>query len=55
MKRQMKRQEIINELYKLYRLKEEGKKVDILIQELEAKLYETSDDDLDAKEDDEED
>jgi len=34
----MTKQEIINELYRLYRLKEEGKNVDSLIAELEAKL-----------------
>lgn len=31
--------ELMNELYKLYRLRDEGKKVDDLIAKLEAKLF----------------
>jgi len=42
------RQEIINELSRLYRLQEEGKRVKSLINELENQLYE-SDYELDAE------
>ena len=50
----MTKQEIINELSKLYRLQQEGKKVQRLIQEYEEKLCEAIDCELDAKEADEE-
>ena len=35
----MDKQEIVNELSQLYRLRDEGKKVDYLIKEMEALLY----------------
>ena len=43
----MDKQQIINELSKLYRLKEEGKKVQPMINSLEAKLREVCEDELD--------
>ncbi len=49
----MTKQEVINELSRLYRLQEEGKKVKVLIRELEERLYQITDDELDAEEDDE--
>lgn len=47
--------EVLNELSKLYRLQEEGKKVKSLIAKLEELLFCLTDDELDAKEADEED
>jgi hypothetical protein len=49
----MTKQEIINELSKLYRLQAEGKKVTKLIQEYEEKLCEAIVDELDTEEVDE--
>lgn len=51
----MTKQEVLNELCKLYRLQEEGKKVKVLIAEYEEMLYRLSDEELDAEEDDEKD
>jgi hypothetical protein len=51
----MTKQEILNELSKLYTLQREGKKVKSLIRELEEKLMQVCDDELDSKEVDEED
>lgn len=45
----MSKQEILNELAKLYCLQREGKKVKALIRELEQKLYEEVDDELDKE------
>lgn len=45
----MTKQEIINELSKLYCLQKEGKKVKALINELEQQLWDECDDELDAK------
>ena len=45
----MDKQEIINELYRLYRLKEQGKDVDSLIAELEAKLCEACEKEIDKE------
>ena len=42
----MGKQEIIRELYGLYRLKDKGKKVDYLIEEMEALLYLVMDEEL---------
>lgn len=47
--------EVLNELSKLYRLQEEGKKVKSLIAKYEELLSCLTDDELDAKEADEED
>ena len=47
----MSKQEIINELSKLYTLQREGKKVKVLINELEALLFELCDDEMDDEED----
>ncbi len=49
----MTKQEILNELAKLYTLQREGKKVKSLIRELETLLWQVCDDELDAEEDDE--
>lgn len=49
----MTKQEIINELARLYALQKEGKKVKNLIRELEAELWQVCDDELDAEEIDE--
>lgn len=46
--------EILNELSKLYILKAEGKKVNVLIAEYEKLLYRLTDEELDSKEVDEE-
>ena len=43
----MSKQEIINELSKLYALQREGKKVKALINEYEALLFEQCDDEMD--------
>ena len=51
----MKKQEILDELARLYALQKEGKKIKSLINVLEYALFEAIDDELDAKEDDEED
>jgi predicted transcriptional regulator with HTH domain len=45
----MNKQEIINELSKLYRLQEEGKKIKNLIQRYEALLCQVCDDELDTE------
>jgi len=50
----MNRQEILNELFKLYRLQQEGKNVQTLIEDLEEKLFEKCTEELDAEKDDEE-
>jgi hypothetical protein len=47
------KQEVINELSKLYRLQQEGKKVGNLIQEYEALLCQVCDNELDAEKNDE--
>jgi predicted transcriptional regulator len=49
----MTKQEIINELSKLYRLQEEGKKVGKLIQRFEMLLCQVCDDEMDTKKTDE--
>lgn len=54
MKRKMSRQEILNELSKLYVLQEQGKKVKTLIAEYEEMLYRLTDEELDSEEADEE-
>lgn len=51
----MTKQEIINELAKLYALQREGKKVKSLIRELEERLMQVCDDELDSETTDEED
>jgi len=51
----MELQEVVNELSKLYRLKAEGQKVDVLINELEAKLCPLCDEKMDAEKANEED
>lgn len=51
----MTKQEILNELARLYTLQKEGKKVKSLIKQLEEQLWQVTDDELDAKEADEED
>lgn len=51
----MTRQEICNELARLYALQKEGKKIKTLIREMEALLWQVCDDELDAEEVDEED
>lgn len=43
------KQELINELSKLYALQREGKKVKVLIQEYESKLFELCDEEMDAE------
>lgn len=50
----MSKQEILNELSKLYCLQKEGKKVKALINELEQQLWDKCDEELDAKKVDEE-
>lgn len=49
------KQEVINELSRLYRLQAEGKKVKSLIAKYEELLFRLTDDELDSVEDDEED
>jgi hypothetical protein len=49
------KQEIVNELYRLYLLKQAGKHVDQLIEKFEEMLCEKCDEELDTKEVDEED
>ncbi len=39
------KQELINKLCKLYRLRDEGKNVEVLIEQVEEELYETMDGD----------
>jgi hypothetical protein len=45
----MNKQEIINELSRLYTLQREGKKVKSLIRQLEEELWEVCDDELDKE------
>ncbi len=49
------KQEVLNALSNLYRLQEEGKKVDCLIAEYEELLFRLTDDELDKEKIDEED
>jgi hypothetical protein len=46
----MTKQEILNELARLYTLQKEGKKVKSLIRQLEEQLWQVTDDELDAEE-----
>jgi hypothetical protein len=48
------KQEVLNALSRLYRLQEEGKKVDCLIAEYEELLFRLTDDELDEEKTDEE-
>ena len=48
----MTKQEILNELARLYTLQKEGKKVKSLIRQLEEQLWQVTDDELDAEEED---
>ena len=50
----MTKQEILNELARLYALQREGKKIKSLINVMEHKLWEECDEELDAEETDEE-
>ena len=47
------REEILNEIFRVQRLKDEGKKVDILLKKLEEKLFEICDNQVDGKKNDE--
>jgi hypothetical protein len=51
----MMKSEVLNELSKLYILRQEGKKVDSLIARFEEALYRIIDDELDEKKADEKD